>query len=368
MPDNVVSLLIGNKKLTGWKSVSISKGLDTIADMFTFNMVDVWDGDDSPLVPYEECKINIEKTAGGRTSKDLVVTGYIDDFGIDIDAAMMKISMNGRSKTGDLVDCSAELLPANSWNNALLTTIIRDLIFEYNVDLDFVSTSAKSNDVKLSLSINSGETIFEIVNRECRKRSILPVVNPYGNLELITTGDRYARDKIILGENINKASVSFDYSNRFGTYKVKAQKSGSGDSWKNSTNNISAESSDGVFQNRFRNKVIVLDGAGSNDDAQKTANWEAQVRAGKTGKLTVTIPSWYQSDGTLWEVGMLTYCKIPPLRIDEELLLNSIEFTQDDGGTMSSLEFVNKDTYLAAPPKETKVTKKSKKKGFGYGW
>lgn len=368
MPDNEITLLIGASRLKGWKTVSVNRALDAIADTFTFTMVDVWDDSDSPLVPNEKCEIYILRTTLGNQKRDLVLTGYLDSVDIKADGTSITVKIDGRSKTGDLVDCSAEQLPSNSWNDTQLTTIIRDLLFQYDVDLDFVSSSASGKDASLSLTVNSGETIFEIIGRECKKRGILPVTNAYGNLELITSGDRISQDKIVLGENIIDATVTYDYANRFGSYLVKAQKKGDGSGWKNSTNTIYAESSDSVFGSRYRRKIIVLDGAGTNKDAQNTANWEAQVRAGRTGKLSVKLPSWHQSNGDLWEVGTLVYCEIPPLKIQEQLLVNNIAFSQDDGGTIAQLELVNADTYSPAPPKATKVTKKSKKKGFGFGW
>jgi len=366
--DNVVTMQIGSTKLVGWKSVTVNRALDAIADSFNLSMVDVWDGDTSILTPDEKCKIYIEKTSGGKNIKELVLTGWIDSVNISADESSILVKVDGRSKSADIVDCSAEYLPSNSWNNTLLSTIIRDLMFDYDVDLDFISSAAYDKNSKLSLTINSGETIFEIIDRECKKRAILPVTNPYGNIELITSGDRISRDKLIFGENIVKASVDFDYSNRYGVYKVKAQKQGDGNGWQNSTNTIFAEATDAVFGKRVRRKIVVLDGAGSNQDAQKSANWESQIRAGRTGKLHLTIPTWFQSDNRLWEVGTLVYCQVPPLRIDEQLLINSIEFTQDDNGTLCNMDLVNKDTYAADPSKENKITKKSKKKGFGFGW
>jgi len=369
MPDNEVSLIVGSSKLTGWKSVSVSRSLDALADTFDFEMVDVWDGEETPLVPYSECKIEIEKTAGGARVKEKVLTGYIDGVSIDVDPGQIVIKVNGRSKTADLVDCSAEYLPSNSWKNTPLTTIIRDLLDVYGLSLDFVSSSAFGRDANLSLTINSGESVFEILDRECRKRGILPVSNPNGELELITTGDRLSRDNLVLGENVLTASVSFDYTNRFSKYKVKGQKSGGGDDWGiASTTQVSGESTDTVFGSRYRLKIITMDGEGSNKDAQNIAAWEAQVRAGKTGKLSVKLPSWFQSNNSLWEPGTLVYCSIPPLRIAEELLINEVRFSQDDSGTFSDLTLVNADTYLADPTKQTKITKKSKKEGFGYGW
>lgn len=366
MSDNKVTMLIGTQKLTGWKSVSVSRALDALADTFSMEFVDVWEDYDSPFVPYAKVEVHVEKTAGGRQIKEQVLGGYLDQIDIETMPDQIMVRVNGRSSTGDIVDCSAESTSA-SWNNTPLTKIIRDLLDQYDISLDYVSSSAFGRDANLSLTINSGESVFEIIDRECRKRGIIPVTNPYGNLELMTTGDRLSQDKLILGENILSANVSFDYKNRYGLYTVKGQKAGDGSSWNSSTTEVSGSAFDTVFAGRYRNKVIVMDGGGTNKDAQNIAAWESQIRAGKSGKLTVKLPSWFQSNNSLWEVGMSVYCEIPPLKIGEPLLINSVQFSQGNDGTFTSLTLVNADTYSQYPTKQNKITKKSKKTGFGYG-
>ena len=91
MLDNEVSLLIGSSKLTGWKSVSVSRALDALADTFEVEMVDVWEGASSPLVPYTPCKIEISKNAGGSIVTEPVITGYLDEVNIDIDSSQLII-------------------------------------------------------------------------------------------------------------------------------------------------------------------------------------------------------------------------------------------------------------------------------------
>jgi len=368
MLDNEVSLLIGSSKLTGWKSVSVSRALDALADTFEVEMVDVWEGASSPLVPYTPCKIEISKNAGGSIVTEPVITGYLDEVNIDIDSSQLIIKVNGRSKTADLVDCSAEFLPSNSWNNTSLVTIIRDLLDTYNLSLDYISSAAYDQSNKISLTINAGESVFEILDRECKKRGILPVTNPYGELELITTGDRIARDNLVLGENILSASISYDYANRFSKYKVKGQRSTGGEDWTSSKIQVFGEASDSVFGSRKRVKLITMDNEGTTKDAKSIAAWEAQVRAGKTGKLNVKIPTWFQSNNSLWEPGTLVYCDIAPLRIAEKLLINEVKFSQDASGTFCDLTLVHADTYAVDPSNQVKISKKSKKQGFGYGW
>lgn len=366
MSDNEVTLLVGTQKLAGWKSVSVSRALDALADTFEFTLVDVRESGLTPFSPSKTCVITIEKSVGGLDIREKVLTGYIDNVSMDVDSGMLSLRISGRSKTADIVDCSAEYLPSNSWNKTLLSTIVRDLLVPLGLSLDFISTQASSRDAILSITLNAGDSIFDVIDKECRKRGILAVTNPSGELELITIGDRVSRDKLIYGENVISASISFDYANRYSQYKVKGQKSGDGDGWTTSKIQIFGEATDGIFQSqRTRLKIMSMDSDGTNKDAQNMAAWEAQTRAGKTGKLSVRVPSWFQSDNTLWEVGTLIFCGIPPLRIAEQLLVNSVRFSQDDSGSICDLELVHADTYLPEPSKTVKV--KGKQQSFG-GW
>lgn len=368
MPKDKISLLVDNKILTGWKSVSVTRSLDALADTYQFNMLDVWSPENTPLIPDKEIKIYVDRDIFVSQLQTLVLTGYIDSQAIKVGTNTNNISLKGRSKTGDLVDCSAEMLPSNSWNRVQFSTIVRDLLFDYDIDLDFISGNAVGKDVALDLSINSGESIFEIISRVSKKLGILPVTNPNGNLEFITTGDRRSQDKLIFGNGLKNVSGEFDYTDRFSSYTIKGQKSGGGGGWKKSTNEISSNAQDEVFGSRYRRKIISLDSKATIKDAQNQVRWEAQIRAGKSGSVDIVLPSWFQNNNEIWEVGTLVYTEIPPLDIAEELLIKDVTLEQTSGGSSAGLKLVNKDTYTKDPSENVKITKQSKKKGFGFGW
>jgi len=331
-------------------------------------MLDVWSPEDTPLTPDKEIQIYVDRDVSVSQLQTLVLTGYIDNPNIKVGNNSNNVAIKGRSKTGDLVDCSAEFLPSNSWNKVQFSTIVRDLLLNYDIGLDFISGTAVGKDASLDLSINSGESIFEIIDRISKKLGILPVTNPNGNLELITTGDRRAQDKLIFGRGLKNVSGDFDYSDRFSHYTVRGQRSGDGGGWKKSTNEISSNATDEVFGSRYRRKIVSLSSKGTLKDAQNQVRWEAQIRAGKSGSVEVALPSWFQSNNEIWEVGTLVYTEIPPLDIAEELLIKDVTLDQNSGGSSAGLTLVNKDTYTKDPSANVKITKKSKKKGFGFGW
>lgn len=355
MPENIVTLRLDGKKISGWTSISINRSLDNLADSFDLSMVDAWEGEVTLLKPEVECTIFIDEKK--------VLTGYIDKVGIPIDATNRNYTVSGRSKTQDLIDCSADNQPG-SWEKVDVLYIVGDLVHPYGIE---VFSNIDFGEPVKKFSINTGESPFEAIQRICQDRGVLCITDVDGNLLLSTAGEERADDNLILGQNVLFAEASYEFSNRFKIYKIKSQKSGEGDSWEKSNTQIYGEAQDdGIIRNRI--KVIAADSQMSNALAQKRAAWEAQTRAGRSGVITVKIPSWYQSKGNLWEPNFLVACQIAPLRLspDSPLLINEVNYSQDDSGTVCTLKMVRKDAYAAEPQKVTKT--KEKKKTFGFGW
>lgn len=351
-----VSLLIGSSKLTGWEEISVNKSMDTIAGSFNFKMVDVWEGDPIDLVPNLSCSVSIDNTK--------VLTGYIDDVSIKAAQDDKYLTITGRDKTGDLVDCSADHKPG-SWSKIGVQKLIYELVRPFGLR---VYAEADLGENIKEFTINTGESPFDAIQRICQDRGILPLSNVDGDLVLTTSGINRSTDNLVYGENVVDAEVSYDFTNRFSLYKVKGQKTNDGDSWTTTTTEITGEAKDEGIP-RYRPKVITADGQMTNSLAARRAAWEAQVRAGRSGKLLLTLPTWKQSSGALWTVNTIVSCDIPVFRVtpDQNLLIHEIEYKQSsEGGTTSVLHLIRDDSYAAEP--KAVVKKKKRSQGYGFGW
>ena len=355
MADNVY-LTIGSNRLTGWKNVRINKSMGTLCSSFSFATVDKWEGAALVIVPNLLCKV-----AHGSTQ---IIEGYIDQVDIKTTVDDETIMVTGRDKTGDLVDCSAVNTPG-SWKNIDLQKLVYELVRPFGLRVYLEADNVE--DVR-EFSISSGESVFECITKLCADRGLLAQSNEDGDLVLTTSGNTRSIDNLVLGQNVMSAEVDYDFSNRFSVYTVKGQKSGDGNSWNESTNEVFGTATDDGIT-RYRPKVFIGDSEMSSSLAAKRAAWEAQVRAAKSGKLVLTLPTWRQSDGALWSINTLVTCDIPPLRITPEipLLVDEAEFVQDsEGGTICTLTLIRGDAYAAEPQKAVK--NKTTKRGFGYGW
>src|SRR5690606_29971045 len=98
---NRVSLTVDGVDYAGWKEVEISAGIERQARDFRLVVTWRWPGSESkPLRIRHGARCEV------RIGVDLVLTGYVDATPIRYDKHAITTSVNGRSLTQDLIDCS----------------------------------------------------------------------------------------------------------------------------------------------------------------------------------------------------------------------------------------------------------------------
>ena len=352
MPENKVKLLVGGVEYTGWKSLSIRRSVETLCGSFEISAIDPASDKAMAIKPNQACSIYLDN--------DLVLTGYIDGFHPEVGQDSRGITMNGRCRTADLIDCSA-VYKSGTWSGKVsLLKICKDLCTPFGISVE-VSGVDLGSDLR-NFALTTGESVFEAIQRACENRAILPVSTIDGNLRLTTAGSDRAVTSLATGHNIKSATGHWQYEDRFSEYQVKGQTSSeNGDGWGTAHVSVSGKAEDLNFP-RYRPKIISADGILTNADAQKKAAWEMQVRAGKSNTVTVVVVGWRQGDGKLWRENQLVYTSIPELRVDEDLLISEISYMQGGDGTTSSMT-LNPASIYAPEPKQIK-----KKKGTSEVW
>ncbi len=98
---NVVTLTVDEHDYAGWKSVEISAGIERQARSFDVSITWQWPGTEisHPITPGAACEVRI----GG----ELILTGWVFAAPISYDGKQITLKISGRSKTADLIDCSA---------------------------------------------------------------------------------------------------------------------------------------------------------------------------------------------------------------------------------------------------------------------
>lgn len=352
---NKVSIVTNGKDISGWNGVRINRSIAELADTFELDFSDSW------IDQFPEIYVDLPSEI--RVDDKTILTGFIDDILPELESDSAVFKLTGRSKTGDLIDCN-RIDPPYTWKNINLNRIAKTICDPFGINVIFESASTGENFVEASIDHN--ETLFDFLDKLAKQRKLLMLTNTSGNLVFTTAGKERSHDSLIQGENIPKMQASFSFKNRFSHYRIKGQEKTvpSQSSWSSKSIAIYADAKDEQVK-RYRPKMITASTQIKTNIARDQIAWEAQIRAGRSTRFSINLPTWTQSNGDLWRENLVVYVKAPLFRIDGDYLIESIDYALEESSLYATLNFVDKNTY-ASNPKET-IEKPNKKKGK-YGW
>lgn len=336
MNNDIVLVKTGGRELQGWKTVSIEKSIESLAGSFRLDLTNRW-RDALGNMP-----IKIGSPVAIYIGSDLVVTGYVDTQSLSVDAESTSFSIEGRSKTGDLVDCSAMNKPGQ-WRKAKPITILKDLASPFGINVESDVDLGKSFD---DFHIQPGETVYTAINRLCRLRNVLPTHKPNGDILITRAKTGHAATSIIEGENLLAGQMDQDAKDQVSTVTVKGQRAGSNTVKGKHITQAKAEKQNAAVL-RYRPLLLRAEGQVDNAGCETRANAELVKRAAKSLKLTMTVQGWRQGNGQLWTPNTLVYCKSDSLLTDGTFLATKTTFSLDESGEKTEIELVNPAAYKA---------------------
>jgi prophage tail gpP-like protein len=345
------SITVGGRIFAGWLSVSVTRSIEAIAGGFSLSVTDRFSETDAlwALTPGLECRVDLD----GQT----VISGYIDELSTRISADAREITVSGRDKTGDIVDCSVRDEPAQFKKQTLLQ-LASSVCSPHGVD---VTLATDAGEVFKTAAIQPGESVFEFLERHARTRGVLLVPDMRGGLIITGPGKTKASTALVEGKNILSASVSINASRRFATYTVKGHTAGADDSWDVKRSVKGSVTDEGVRKNR--KLLIVAEGEMTLSAAKTRAQWESTVRNARATTISVTVTGWTQENGKLWRLNDLVELQAPKLGVSGTFLITETTFSQSsDAGTVTVLELRHKDAFSPEP-----IQKKTSDK-IGLGW
>ena len=349
---NAVRLIVNDKEYGGWKSVSITAGIERQARDFELSVTDRWPGQtDIPrrIRPGDVCEVFI--------GNDRILTGYVDATPINYDATQISVGVKGRSKTADLVDCSAINSPG-SWAGAKIERIAADLAGAYGIQV----TTERDTGPAIAHAIDQGETAFESIDRMLKLRQLLATDDALGRLVFIDVGSAgTAKTSLKLGDNIKSADAPLDYKDVYTEYICKGQRAGTDDDFGDTVASESAALTDTSVLSRRRVLLKKSSGQCDGGTAAQRVKYEQAHRKAKALETTYTVQGWRQADGTLWRHNMFVRVIDPVIGFDDEFVISEITYSLGEDGMVAKVQVGPKDGYVNSPAKKTK------KQGGGSG-
>lgn len=343
--DNSVLLTVDGLEYGGWKSVEITADLERQFRTFKLDITWQWPGQtvDRPIRPGAPCEV--------RIGRDLVLSGYVFKAPVNYDGRQIRLSIEGSSKTQDLVDCAAINKP-NQWHRQPLLSIVEALASSYGGK---VVSEIPHTERLGSHTIVPGETVFQSINRLLTLFRVFSTDDAEGRVVLARPGSGgRASDVLELGKNILSANAAMDYSQVFSEYRVIGQHKGNDQKSGAAVSEVEAIATDLGFK-RKRVTVISESAQLTFELAQQRADWESAIRVGKALTTTYRVQGWRQSNGDLWRHNTLVRVIDPVLGFDGEMLISKVTYSLSEQGSITTLQVAPPHTFDAnpAPPKKT---------------
>lgn len=332
-----LTLHIGGTKYGGWKNVRISWSLEALAQSFQISGTERWTYEDDPvpIVEGDFCEVHL--------NGELRLTGFVDEVSAEYGPDSDGFDISGRSLTGDLVDSSA-VGPPIQWIQTPVLEIARALCDPFSID---VSTETDLSPVVPKFAIQGGETVFDALSRLARIRGVFLYTTPKGDLVFRRLGSDTTRTVLRYGDNVQRARLVRNWTDRFSKYLAKGQSSGSDAHFGRNAAGAKAEILDDELF-RYRPMIVNTEDEVRLSDLERRATWERNVRVGRSKTYSCSVEGW-EHDSGLWEPGLLVPVDDPRLRIRDTLVLSSVNLTRNDSGSIAELELTLPEAFDIQP-------------------
>lgn len=340
-----ITLTVDGKIYGGWKSASISRGIEQVAGTFTLGVTERWPGQPErrELHAGQECTV--------RIGSEIVITGLIDEIERGVKKGGVEISVTGRDRTGQLVDCSAPMKPSE-WSGPSLGTLARALASPFGVSVSVAVDAGRPFEI---FALQPGETAFAALSRACRQRAVLAIADGKGGLVITRGGTAHGGGVLEEGVTRFEGRWRDSWRERYSNYTVMGQGGGWSDAADNAEGRAAAADTEITV---YRPLVLIAEDQGDGVTMAERAAWEARTRKAKGRGGSVTAPGWRNSAGKLWQPNTLVRVIAPAGGVTGDLLISSVNFGMSkQDGTTTQLELVGRHAFDLLP-----------EKGSGDGW
>ena len=356
-----MKLEVAGVEYDNFTSASAEIRLDALSNTFSFGAVST---QDTPL-PFkggEACKVLVDG--------EPVVTGSIEVVDVDYDGGGHSINIQGRDKTGDILDSTISTL-SDIRAPITLKSLIQKSIAHIGADISVIDNANPEpfNAAEDVSAPEPGENVWDFIEAHARKRQVLLTSNGDGNV--VITGPSGIKSagalQNVLGaedNNIIAGSVSYDTTGRFNVYKfasalnplaiVNAGATGTPEIVSQSGSTTDPDIRIG------RQMVLVAEGPFSSGQDKLRAKWEANIRKARGRVYSVTVRGYRTSGdtGDLWEINTLVPVRDDFAGIDAEMIVNTVTFSFDrQNGRQTVLSLLESNAYSLTleEPKTEKV-------------
>lgn len=210
MTESKIELYLNEHIFSGWTRLSVFRSLESMSGQFDLGIAIRPEDDVSQIKPGSKIQLKMN----GQT----VITGYLDSLSQSISGESKEISVSGRDKTADLVDCSV-IHQSYHFKNQTLQQIAEVICKPFGIKVVWQATEPGANEKMNVWQVEPGETAFDTLSKAARHKGVLVTSNVDGDLVFTDPSDTVVGE-FKLGENVLELELNDDWTQRFSLYRV----------------------------------------------------------------------------------------------------------------------------------------------------
>lgn len=339
-----------------WSDVRVKRSMESMCSSFDFVCTQ-----EQPF-NYKEWPIKMGASCQVLVDGESVLKGWIEDINVSYDKDSHTVQVSGRDATCDLVDCHK----ANrhyTYTGSTVKRVVEDTCkpfgIKVKIDPQAVAEANTVPDLAKVFYAAGGDSLIGIIYRITRLVKLYVMAGTDGSLILTVAGVRSAGTGLVLGSNVLRGSLKQSDKERYSVYYVKGfgfENEGLIKSdqwlWMNGTYPPSPPASfpdERTGATRYRPYSNMMESGGNLKNIGWRSKAEAQFRIGNSRKYEYVVQGWREKDGgSLWAPNTLVNVTDSLFGLDkQELLVEGVDYTQTDQGTLTSLSLCYKDKYTA---------------------
>jgi len=362
----MITLEVDGRPYKNFTSIEVGKSLDKLTGYFEFRATSTIDQQARfPIKTGQACTITVD----GETE----LTGFIEVVGGSYASSEHEIVIQGRDKTADVVDSTIGGDIGFNEQNISIEKVTATVLKTLGITGIGVSVSSATPVAGFGTSeivdADTGDTVFEYLERYSRKRQLLMTTDQNGDIlyqrasGVLLEGFALRNEPGGKKNNILSASWTNNVGQLFNQYIMKSQ----GNAVALNLTGIPVVSEVVATQNppvvddlirKSRIYHMVAESSSSRENLEKRAKWEANIARARAFAYQCIVQGHSRPGGGPWLLNRLVRIVDVFAGKDEHYLLNSITWRVDTTrGSTTSLGFVPKDSYLVELSEPEKAVK-----------
>lgn len=335
-----ISVVVDGYAIQGFQSVEISRSMQNGAMTFRIEAdASSWSPQAMALRNGKQVEIYASPDLSGPAENlgTLLLTGAVDDYDAEITPESHSISLTGRSKGRNAIDCPPVKHKSGQIKNKTLLQAAQEFD-EFGVGW---SSDQQLQQIPV-IQRSPEEAMFDTVERYARRQGLMLVAQTDGSIKITRAGAQRHAGALTLGQApVNSMGVTVSSKHKRSPVVARGQRrDGVG------KDNLRQEAQDAGDADEGRPALVIAEGDHTLQDLQRRAKWERLRMAAFGIRPRATVSRWRDDGGMVWTPGLLVAIVNDIEGINGDFCLSTVTLTQRNGdgkdaGTRARLEFVD---------------------------